>query len=146
MSFCFCWVNAVVTEPFFLNRRLFHVCTFFLFFFNIFLGVFSCLKRIIVGAVLGVMFLGRTQKSVIPRDFELKDPGLSDRRILCTLFGSLTYPDDIILSSSYLNCISEYRKNITILVISETFRLICRMASENSIFKSQYSTKNAWAY
>lgn len=59
------------------NRRLFHVCTFFLFFFNIFLGVFSCLKRIIIGTVLGVMFLGRTQKSVIPRDFELKDPGFN---------------------------------------------------------------------
>ena len=99
MSFCLRWVNAVVTEPFFPNRRLFHVCTFFLFFFNIFLGVFSCLKRIIIGTVLGVMFLGRTQKSVIPRDFELKDPGLSDRPILCTLFGSLTYPNLINLSS-----------------------------------------------
>ena len=98
MSFCLRWVNAVVTEPFFPNRRLFHVCTFFLFFFNIFLGVFSCLKRIIVGAVLGVMFLGRTQKSVIPRDFELKDPGLSDRSILWPLLGSLTYPNLINLS------------------------------------------------
>ena len=62
----------------FFNRRLFHVCTFFLFFFNIFLGVVSCLKRIIIGAVLGVMFLGRTQKSVISRDFELMDPGSSN--------------------------------------------------------------------
>ena len=53
------------------------MCTFFLFFFNIFLGVVSCLKRILIGAVLGVMFLGRTQKSVISRDFELMDPGMS---------------------------------------------------------------------
>lgn len=59
------------------NRRLFHVATFFLFFFNIFLGVISCLKRIIIGAVLGVMFLGRTQKSVISRDYELMDPGFN---------------------------------------------------------------------
>lgn len=29
-----------------------------------------------IGAILGVMFLGRTQKSVLSRDFELKDPGL----------------------------------------------------------------------
>lgn len=67
----------------FVFRRLFHVCTFFLFFFNIFLGVVSCLKRIFIGAILGVMFLGRTQKSVLSRDFELKDPGL------CKIFRSL---------------------------------------------------------
>ena len=108
LQYEFLWGKRCGNIAFFPNRRLFHVCTFFLFFFNIFLGVFSCLKRIIVGAVLGVMFLGRTQKSVISRDFELKDPGLSDSPILCTLFGSLTYPDLIILSSSYLNHISEY--------------------------------------
>lgn len=59
------------------NRRLFHVCTFFLFFFNIFLGLFSCLKRVVIGAVIGVMFLARTQKSVLSRDFELRDPGFN---------------------------------------------------------------------
>ena len=57
-------------------------CTFFLFFFNIFLGVISCLKRVIIGAVLGVMFLGRTQKSVLSRDFELMDPGLTNNSYL----------------------------------------------------------------
>lgn len=71
------WSFVVVEKNLilFIHRRLFHVCTFFLFFFNIFLGVVSCLKRILIGAVLGVMFLGRTQKSVISRDFELMDPG-----------------------------------------------------------------------
>lgn len=59
------------------NRRLFHVCTFFLFFFNIFLGLFSCLKRVVIGAVIGIMFLARTQKSVLSRDFELRDPGFN---------------------------------------------------------------------
>lgn len=73
VNFFFCFVNSLVL---FVHRRLFHICTFFLFFFNIFLGVVSCLKRILIGAILGVMFLGRTQKSVLSRDFELKDPGL----------------------------------------------------------------------
>ncbi|XP_068693707.1 stimulated by retinoic acid gene 6 protein-like [Montipora foliosa] len=59
------------------NRRFFHVCTFFLFFFNIFLGLFSCLQRIIIGAVTGVMFLGRTQQSLLSRNLELKDPGFN---------------------------------------------------------------------
>ncbi|XP_078353630.1 stimulated by retinoic acid gene 6 protein-like, partial [Oculina patagonica] len=87
ISFVFMWIQLLLAKYVFLvdkdttlaldNRRLFHVCTFFLFFFNIFLGVVSCLKRILIGAVLGVMFLGRTQKSVISRDFELMDPGFN---------------------------------------------------------------------
>jgi len=87
ISLVFFWIQLLLAKYVFLinkdttlaldNRRLFHVCTFFLFFFNIFLGVVSCLKRIVIGAVLGVMFLGRTQKSVISRDFELMDPGFN---------------------------------------------------------------------
>ncbi|XP_078354713.1 stimulated by retinoic acid gene 6 protein-like [Oculina patagonica] len=87
LSLVFFWIQLLLAKYVFLvdkdttlaldNRRLFHVCTYFLFFFNIFLGVVSCLKRILIGAVLGVMFLGRTQKSVISRDFELKDPGFN---------------------------------------------------------------------
>ncbi|EDO45675.1 predicted protein [Nematostella vectensis] len=57
------------------NRRLFHICTYFLFFFNIFLGLASCLLRIIIGSALGIVFLARTQKSVISRDYEDRDPG-----------------------------------------------------------------------
>jgi len=87
ISLGFFWIQLSLAKYVFLvdrdttlaldNRRLFHVCTFFLFFFNIFLGVVSCLKRILIGAILGVMFLGRTQKSVLSRDFELKDPGFN---------------------------------------------------------------------
>jgi len=87
MSVAFFWIQLLLAKYVFLadkdttlaldNRRLFHVFTFFLFFFNIFLGLFSCLKRILIGAILGVMFLGRTQKSVLSRDFELKDPGFN---------------------------------------------------------------------
>ncbi|EDO30951.1 predicted protein, partial [Nematostella vectensis] len=57
--------------------RLFHICTYFLFFFNIFLGVVSCLTRILIGAGIGVLFLARTQKSLVARDYELMDPGFN---------------------------------------------------------------------
>ncbi|XP_068692474.1 stimulated by retinoic acid gene 6 protein-like [Montipora foliosa] len=87
ISLIFYWFQLLLSKYVFLidkgstmaldNRRLFHVCTFFLFFFNIFLGLFSCLKRVIIGAVTGIMFLGRTQKSVLSRDFELRDPGFN---------------------------------------------------------------------
>ena len=83
VCFCYFFYVSFHNPVLFVFRRLFHVCTFFLFFFNIFLGVVSCLKRIFIGAILGVMFLGRTQKSVLSRDFELKDPGL------CKIFRSL---------------------------------------------------------
>ncbi|XP_068741164.1 stimulated by retinoic acid gene 6 protein-like isoform X1 [Montipora capricornis] len=87
LSLIFYWFQLLLSKYVFLidkgstmaldNRRLFHVCTFFLFFFNIFLGLFSCLKRVIIGAVTGIIFLGRTQKSVLSRDFELQDPGFN---------------------------------------------------------------------
>lgn len=86
-SLIFHWIQFLLSKYVFLidrgatmalnNRRLFLVCTFFLFFFNIFLGLFSCLKRVVIGAVIGVLFLGRTQKSVLSRDFELRDPGFN---------------------------------------------------------------------
>jgi len=87
LSMIFYWIQLLLSKYVFLiergatmaldNRRLFHVCTFFLFFFNIFLGLFSCLKRVVIGAVIGIMFLARTQKSVLSRDFELRDPGFN---------------------------------------------------------------------
>jgi len=57
------------------NRNAFHVTSYFLFFFNIFLGLISCLLRIFKGMVVGVLFLERVQKSILPRSFEKIDPG-----------------------------------------------------------------------
>ena len=44
-------------------------------FFNIFLGLVSCLVRIILGLVLGVVFMQRLSKSTLPRSYERRDPG-----------------------------------------------------------------------
>ncbi|XP_028411194.1 stimulated by retinoic acid gene 6 protein-like [Dendronephthya gigantea] len=57
------------------NRRLFHIVSYFLYFLNIFVGLFSCLIRIFYAIFLGALFLPRLQKSALPRDWELFDPG-----------------------------------------------------------------------
>ena len=59
----------------FSSRRLFHIVSYFLFFLNIFVGLFSCLIRIFYAILLGALFLPRLQKSALPRDWELFDPG-----------------------------------------------------------------------
>ncbi|XP_012555170.1 stimulated by retinoic acid gene 6 protein-like isoform X1 [Hydra vulgaris] len=57
------------------NRRIFHGAAFFLFYFNIFIGIFSSFLRIIYGLILGVLFYQRIQKSSLPRSFENWDNG-----------------------------------------------------------------------
>jgi len=46
-----------------------------MFFFNVFLGLVSCILRIIIGLVLGVVFMQRLAKSTLPRSYERRDPG-----------------------------------------------------------------------
>jgi len=77
------------------NRNVFHVMSYLLFFFNIFLGLISCLLRIIKGVIVGVVFLERVQKSILPRSFEKMDPGNAfflntnvNFDIFCEYFGS----------------------------------------------------------
>ncbi|XP_033760016.1 receptor for retinol uptake stra6-like isoform X2 [Pecten maximus] len=57
------------------NRRGFFVFTYFMFYYNIFLGLISCLMRIIKSIILGALFLGRLDHSTLPRRFQLFDPG-----------------------------------------------------------------------
>ncbi|XP_060071090.1 stimulated by retinoic acid gene 6 protein-like [Ylistrum balloti] len=57
------------------NRRGFFIFTYFMFYYNIFLGLVSCLLRIIKSIILGALFLGRLDHSTLPRRFQLLDPG-----------------------------------------------------------------------
>eukprot|EP00111_Clytia_hemisphaerica_P002938 TCONS_00008330-protein len=59
------------------NRRVYHIISYSMFYFNIFLGLVSCLLRIIFGMLFGIIFLQRLQKSTLPRAAELIDPGYS---------------------------------------------------------------------
>ena len=67
-------------------RRAFHVMSYFMFYFNVFIGVVSCLLRISLGGLLGVIMLPRLQKSTLPRSYERRDPG-KQRNIYFQIYG-----------------------------------------------------------
>ena len=46
-----------------------------MFFYNIFIGIVSCLMRIAYAMVLGTLMLSRLDYSTLPRRFESMDPG-----------------------------------------------------------------------
>ena len=58
-------------------RRLFSIMSYFLFFFNILVGLFSGFLRIIFGIVLGVVFLARIDRSTLMQGFQRLDRGMS---------------------------------------------------------------------
>ena len=71
MPICF-----TITIPMWLfYRRVFFVVVYFMFFYNIFLGLVSCLLRIIKAMALGTLFLPRLDHSTLPRKFQWFDPG-----------------------------------------------------------------------
>ncbi|XP_073251015.1 stimulated by retinoic acid gene 6 protein-like [Porites lutea] len=55
------------------NRRLFSIMSYFFFFFNILVGLFSGFLRIILGIVLGVVFLARIDRSTLMQGFQRLD-------------------------------------------------------------------------
>ncbi|XP_077868817.1 stimulated by retinoic acid gene 6 protein-like [Saccoglossus kowalevskii] len=57
------------------NRRMFHVTSFVMFYFNIILGIISCMSRLFRGMVFGLIYLGRLDHSILQRGIELLDPG-----------------------------------------------------------------------
>ncbi|CAL1530583.1 unnamed protein product [Lymnaea stagnalis] len=59
------------------NRRFYFIFTYFMFFYNIFLGLVSCLLRIIKAMMVGTIFLARLDNSTLPRKFEFFDPGFA---------------------------------------------------------------------
>ena len=50
--------------------------SYFLFFFNILVGLFSGFLRIIFGIVLGVVFLARIDRSTLMQGFQRLDQGM----------------------------------------------------------------------
>ena len=81
-------------------RRAFHIFSYYMFFFNIFLGLVSCLLRIGYGIIYGMIFIQRLQKSTLPRQFEERDPGTLHIILLQILHFSVLY---LVRSKKYHN-------------------------------------------
>ncbi|XP_064647437.1 receptor for retinol uptake stra6-like isoform X2 [Lineus longissimus] len=57
------------------NRRLLFCVMYFLFFYNVFVGFFSCILRMLKSIAFGLFFLSRLDSSTLPKKFEKMDPG-----------------------------------------------------------------------
>ncbi|XP_053533384.1 stimulated by retinoic acid gene 6 protein-like isoform X2 [Ictalurus punctatus] len=55
------------------NRKAFHNINYFFFFFNVILGIMSCLLRFIKSAAVCLMFLSRIERPIMPEGFEKQD-------------------------------------------------------------------------
>ncbi|GFS05350.1 stimulated by retinoic acid gene 6 protein homolog [Elysia marginata] len=60
------------------NRHSYFIFAYFMFFYNIFLGLVSCLMRILKAIAIGSFFLARLDSSTLPRKFEYLDPGVCE--------------------------------------------------------------------
>ncbi|XP_025079803.1 LOW QUALITY PROTEIN: receptor for retinol uptake stra6-like [Pomacea canaliculata] len=80
------------------NRFCFFIFTYFMFFYNIFLGLISCLLRIVKAIVLGIIFLGRLDNSTLSRKFEFFDPGFSAYRGFMHMECAHTHPVVIVFA------------------------------------------------
>ncbi|XP_077988640.1 stimulated by retinoic acid gene 6 protein-like [Glandiceps talaboti] len=57
------------------NRRWGSVVFFILFYYNMVVGLLSSLLRVLYSALFGLLYLGRTDNSVLMRTYESRDPG-----------------------------------------------------------------------
>lgn len=57
------------------NRRVYNAASYYLLVLNIIVGIFSCLKRILIPLVIGIAFLSRLDQPLIMSGYESKDPG-----------------------------------------------------------------------
>ncbi|KAL3847277.1 hypothetical protein ACJMK2_018197, partial [Sinanodonta woodiana] len=59
------------------NRRLLFLVTYFMFFYNIFMGFLSCLMRILKSTIIGASLLSRLDQSILPKNFQKFDSGFN---------------------------------------------------------------------
>jgi len=57
------------------NRRMFSIISYLFVFFNVIVGLFSCLLRLIKGMILGLLYLPRLDRSCLMQGFQKWDKG-----------------------------------------------------------------------
>lgn len=65
------------------NRNVFHNVNYFLFFFNVILGVMSCVMRLMKSTAVGLLLLPRIERAIMPQGFENLD------KSYCTWLGMI---------------------------------------------------------
>ncbi|XP_064611976.1 stimulated by retinoic acid gene 6 protein-like [Liolophura sinensis] len=62
------------------NRNAFDSAYYITFFLNITIGLFACMKRLLLSSVVGLLTLGRTDQPFVKRGYERLDKGDANRR------------------------------------------------------------------
>ncbi|KAL7841114.1 hypothetical protein SRHO_G00248050 [Serrasalmus rhombeus] len=57
------------------NRKAFHNFNYFFFFYNVILGLWSCILRLLRSAFVSLLLVSRINRTVMPKGFELLDKG-----------------------------------------------------------------------
>ncbi|XP_035385508.1 stimulated by retinoic acid gene 6 protein-like isoform X3 [Electrophorus electricus] len=57
------------------NRKAFHNFNYFFFFYNVILGVGSCVLRLFANSFVGLLLVSRIDRTIMPRGYELMDKG-----------------------------------------------------------------------
>ena len=58
-----------------LRRRAFHNFNYFLFFYNVLLGLGACLSRLFISCVLGTWLIARIDRTILQSGYERADMG-----------------------------------------------------------------------
>ncbi|XP_051712262.1 stimulated by retinoic acid gene 6 protein-like isoform X1 [Oryctolagus cuniculus] len=59
------------------NRKAFHNFNYFLFFYNVLLGLGACLSRLLISCVLGTWLIARIDRTIMQSGYEAADMGFS---------------------------------------------------------------------
>ncbi|KAM6169236.1 stimulated by retinoic acid gene 6 protein-like [Rhynchocyon petersi] len=59
------------------NRRAFHNFNYFLFFYNVLLGLGACLSRLFISCILGAWLIARIDRTIMQNGYEKADMGYS---------------------------------------------------------------------
>lgn len=57
------------------NRRGYFVFVYFMYFYNMYIGIASCVLRILKALIIGLLFLSRLDKCNLPERYKILDPG-----------------------------------------------------------------------
>ncbi|CAG5135720.1 unnamed protein product, partial [Candidula unifasciata] len=125
------------------NRRFYFVFAYFMFFYNIFLGIFSCVMRIFKAVAVGLIFLARLDNSTLPRKFEFFDPGFTAYQGYIHMEAAHTHPVAIIFIRILTALSRERNKNTIAEKQFEAFNLAVSVDGDEAIKECNYHCKSS---
>ncbi|ELU08524.1 hypothetical protein CAPTEDRAFT_225028 [Capitella teleta] len=106
-KFCFLQQNGAFMAL--TNRRAMNIASYFLFFFNVLLGLFSCLRRILFSVLIGTILISRLDRLLLTKGFERLDTGYSTYLGMLKVDLYHTHP----ILKAFVDIVIEHRREVT---------------------------------